>query len=486
MIRQAAGRALRRFLLALARRAAPDKALGRAHGAALRAARHAAGVSAAYQQLLAEHGVSRARLAKHFALAELPVLTKANTFGRFALHELSRPIRPEALADVLTSSGRSRSHFGYRLTSRREHDAASFGIDLGLQDAFNVDGLPTLLVNCLPMGVVFRSRAVTVANVSVREDMACAILRDIGPRFKQTLVCTDPLFVRRLLDHGREAGVDWRALNTSVILGEEMLVEAQRDYIAAHMAIDIDRDPQRTVASSFGVGELGLNLLFESRETIRIRRAARRLPELAALIEGGDRTGTLPSVFCYAPQRVFIEVLAPDPAGWGELCITLLDTRSVMPLPRFATGDIARLMGAGEVVRAAGMAAAAAPWLPVVLIRGRSSDHAAGRPSVEALKELLYADHADADGLTGAFLFEDGEPGASTVLVQAKTAAIAAEVGLQERLNLRAAAMNPAAVFKVLAPENFPGRPMLDFERKFPYSRGADGPAKVESKPRTR
>ncbi len=436
----------------------------------MRAARHAAEVSAAYRQLLAEQGVSRARLAKDITLAELPVLTKANTFGRFGLEELARPIRPEALADVLTSSGRSQSHFGFRLASRQEHDGASLAIDLGLQDAFNVDGLPTLLVNCLPMGVVFRSRAVAVANISVREDMACAILRDLGPRFKQTLVCTDPLFVRRLLDHGREAGVDWQAINTSLILGEEMLVESQRDYIAARMAIDIDRDPQRTLLCSFGVGELGLNLLFESRETIKIRRAARRMPELAALIEGGVSTGTLPSVFCYAPQRIFVEILAPDAEGWGELCITLLDTRSVVPLPRFATGDVARLVGAAELSRAAALAGAARPWLPVVLVRGRRADRAAGRPSVEAVKELLYADHDDADGLTGAFRLGPVESGATSVLVQTQSAEIAADSGLERRLNLRAAALHPAASIKLVAPENFPGRPMLDFERKFSYA----------------
>jgi len=469
MIRQAAARITRLLMLASARRVAPHKVLRRAHDAALRAVRHAAGNSIAYRQILAEHGVSPARLAQPITLAELPVLTKANTFGRFTLNELARPVRTQALADVLTSSGHSGSHFGYRLAERREHDGASLSIDLGLQDAFNVDGLPTLLVNCLPMGVVFRSRAVAVANVSVREDMACAILRDIGPRFKQTLVCTDPLFVHRLLDHGRSSGVDWRALNTSLILGEEMLVEAQRDHIASHMAIDLEGDQQRTVASSFGVGELGLNLLFESRETIRIRRAARRQPELAALIHGGEGSITLPSIFCYAPQRLFVEVLDPDAAGWGELCITLLDTRSVVPLPRFSTGDVARLMSAADVAQAARLAGVAAPWLPVALIRGRSADHVSGRPSVEALKEILYAELADAAALTGAFQIGNDESGVCTVLVQAKTAVMAADGRLEARLNVRAAQLNVGVVIKVTAPENFPCRPMLDFERKFSY-----------------
>ncbi len=249
---------------------------------AIRACMDAAKHSSAYRTLLQEQGIDPAQLGPQTPWSSLPVLTKANTFERFPLSQLSRPLPARALADVLTSSGRGGRSYGFRLTAREQHEEAWFDIDLGLQDVFGVDEKPTLLVNCLPMGVVFRSRAVAVANVSVREDMACSILRDVGPGFQQTVLCTDPLFIRRLLDEAQAAGVDWRALNTSVIVGEEVLVEAQRDYIAARMGIDIGQDPHRLVGSSFGVGELGLNLLFETRETIRMRRAMRTQPAVGA------------------------------------------------------------------------------------------------------------------------------------------------------------------------------------------------------------
>jgi phenylacetate-CoA ligase len=472
MLPPAALRGLRRLLLAHARRVPLEQALRRAQAGAMRVARWAAVVSPAYGQLLREHGLTPTRLAAGLPLHALPVLAKANTFGRFTLAELARPVATGLLADVLTSSGRSGSHFGYRLSERRTHDGAWFGIDLGLEDAFQVGRLPTLLVNCLPMGVVFPSRAVTVANVSVREDMACAILRDIGPRFAQTLLCTDPLFVRRLLDTGRSAGVDWRALNTSVILGEEMLVEAQREHIARHLGIDPDHDTQRMVGSSFGVGELGLNLLFETRATLRIRRAARRLPALAALLEGGEggAGAAVPAVFCYAPQRLCVEIIAPDAWGWGQLCLTLLDRHAVIPLPRFATGDLARLPGAAEVAQASRMAAGDAPWLPVVLLRGRQADSAPGAPSVEAIKELIYADFDDAESLTGAFrILPAAGADAARVLVQAGSAGTARDGGLQHRLQQRAAALLPPVAICVLEPELFPDRPLIDFERKFAY-----------------
>jgi phenylacetate-CoA ligase len=474
MLPPAALRGLRRLLLARARRVPVEQAVLRAQSGALRVARWAAAVSPAYAQLLRERGVTPARLAAGLPLQALPVLGKANTFGRFTLAELARPVATALLADVLTSSGQSGGHFGFRLSERRAHEGSWFGIDMGLQDAFQVDTLPTLLVNCLPMGVVFRSRAVTVANVSVREDMACAVLRDIGPRFAQTLLCTDPLFVRRLLDTGRKTGVDWQALNTSVILGEEMLVEAQRDHIARHLGIDPDRAAQRMVASSFGVGELGLNLLFETRPTLRIRRAATRLPALAALLQGGPagpgEQGAGPAVFCYAPQRLCVEIIEPDAQGWGGLCLTVLDRHAVIPLPRYATGDIARLLTVAEVAQAAGMAGVETPWLPVVLLRGRQADSAPGAPSVEAIKALIYADFDDAEALTGAFrILPATGAGPARMLLQAATGATVAAGALQARLQLRAAASGLQVEISVPAPEHFPDRPPIDFERKFRY-----------------
>lgn len=469
MLRDAAASGLRRLLLAHARRVPQERARQRAAARALVIARWAATCSAAYRQLLAEHGITPARLAAGCRLTQLPVLSKAATFGRFSVAELARPVASRSLADVLTSSGQSGGHFGFRLTERHEHDRAWFDIDLGLEDAFKVGAKSTLLVNCLPMGVVFGSRAVTVANVSVRADMACAILRDIGPRFEQTLLCTDPLFIRRVLDEGRAAGVDWAALNTSVIVGEECLVEAQRDHIAHAMGMDPECDPHRMVGSSFGVGELGLNLLFETRETLRIRRAARRVPALAALLTGAADSGALPTVFCYSPHRLFVEVIDPDEHGFGELCLTLLSRRAVIPLPRFATGDVARLLGRAEVAQAAHLAGVAPPWLPVVLVSGRRSDRSGSGPSVEEVKELIYADSADANLLSGAFRMDLDAQGRGTILVQALAAATADAGDCQARLAERAAGMGWTAQLAVVAPADFPGRPMLDYERKLPY-----------------
>ena len=437
----------------------------RAIRASIRAAKH----SAAYRVLLQEHSVDLAKLGPHTDWIGLPILTKANTFERFPLSQLARPLSVGTLADVLTSSGRGGRSYGFRLTAREQHEEGWFDIDLGLQDVFGVDENPTLLVNCLPMGVMFRSRAVAVANVSVREDMACSILRDVGPGFQQTLLCTDPMFIRRLLDEAQVAGVDWNALNTSVIVGEEVLVEAQRDYIAARMGIDIDSDPRRLVGSSFGVGELGLNLLFETRETIRMRRAMRTQQALAQVLCGLIDIDAMPSIFCYNPLRSYLEILNPDASGFGELCITMLDPHAVIALPRYATGDLGRLISPQETDKAAAMAGTDRPWLPMVAIQGRIKDRPSGLPSVESIKELIYLDHAIADRLSGAFRLAQDDNGHTKLTLQTSNGAdVTADLRTQ-LLDLCARGGLGDIEVDLRGPTDFPWRPLLDFERKFAY-----------------
>jgi phenylacetate-CoA ligase len=334
---------------------------------------------------------------------------------------------------------------------------------------FDIDRLPTLVVNCLPMGVIFRSKATAIANLSVREDMACSILRDIGPRFQQTLLCTDPVFIRCLLDEGRRAGVDWRALNTSAIMGEEVMVEAQRDYFARALGIDLDTPGHRTIGSTYGMGELGLNLLFESRDTIRIRRHLwrRQGPLAGGRLAERDAFG----LFCFNPLRCHPEILEPDAEGYGELVLTLLDTRATILLPRYSTGDVARLIPADEARAMAQAAGTAPPWLPMIALKGRIKDRPPGQPSVESIKEWLYTDHELAGRLTGAFRLSTlADTDQFRLVVQAHPANAHPLHELAARLlALLHPADRAAAQVEIVPATEFEWRPVLDFERKFVY-----------------
>jgi len=254
-----------------------------------------------------------------------------------------------------------------------------------------------------------------------------------------------------------------------VILGEEILVEAQRDFIAARMGIDLDRDTQRMIGSSFGVGELGLNLLFETRETIRMRRAMRTQVAVAQLLAGQPASRSAPSVFCYNPLRCHIEVLNPDQDGFGELCFTMLDSQAIIALPRYASGDLGKCVSRQDAAQAAQLAATTVPWLPVVVVKGRIQDRPAGMPSVESIKELIYSDHSVADQLTGAFRIAKDASGVRLIL-QTNNDHATNDPGLRQQLvALGQAQLSLSLNLDIVAPLAFPYRPMLDHERKFPY-----------------
>ena len=62
----------------------------------------------------------------------------------------------------------------------------------------------------------------------------------------------------------------------NVIIGEEIFGEHFRGYLAACLGLNVDRPDQGYIMSSFGVGELGLHLCYETPATIGLRRASFR------------------------------------------------------------------------------------------------------------------------------------------------------------------------------------------------------------------
>ena len=216
------------------------------------------------------------------------------------------------------------------------------------------------------------------------------------------------------------------------------------------------------------MGELGLNLLFETRETIPLRRALRTQPQVAQLLLKATPTHTPPCVFCFNPLHCWVEVVNPDASGFGELCITVLNTQAVIALPRYATGDWGRMVSHDEACQAAQLAQVPCPWLPLVVLKGRIKDRPLGQPSVEDIKTLIYTDFQVADQLTGAFRLTHA--GGLHLTVQAASEQAAPDPDLHARLSqLIERLLTVPVQLEILAPGAFVSRPQLDFERKFSY-----------------
>jgi len=426
----------------------------------------------AYRTLLAEHAVNVAEVTDAASFSRLcPILSKANTFERFAIGALSAGGRVSDLGDVLTSSGRG-GRFSFGVSTRTQMTANVGFLDDAFDAAFGVKSRSTLAVNCLPMGVVFSSNVMTLATTSVREDMAVALVETFGDEFEQILLVGDPLFLKRLTDYAKSAGLDWSRYCVHAVIGEEIFGECYRDYLATCLRADDQRPERGYIMSSFGVGELGLHLGYETRATIALRRAAHDNPELATALFGVTRTreATLPMLFAFNPQRLFLEIVEPDGRGYGAMTFSMLDSDRRIPLLRYQTGDVGALLAYDRVVEVIQQFNVAVPGpLPPALfaLAGRRTEELPNGGHVGTYKDALYAQHAAAESLTGAMRLVFNHD-ACTMHVQLTNGAARSATLEQEILKSLPSGLRPERLV-VWPYSQFPFGMGLDYERKFAY-----------------
>jgi phenylacetate-CoA ligase len=425
-----------------------------------------------YKILLDEHGVNPAEVRSLSAFSELcPILSKANTFERFPIESLGPGGSVSDIAEVMTSSGRG-GRFSFGLTTRAEAAATASFLDAALDEAFHINSRTTLAINCLPMGVVFSSNVMTVATTSVREDMAVALIQTFGSAFDQLLLVGDPLFLKRLADHATAVGLDWTRYRVNAVIGDEIFGEWYRAYLAAHLGTDAERPERGYIMSSFGVGELGLHLGYETRTTIALRRAAIDHPAFARELFGvrPDQGLSVPMLFAFDPLRIFIEILDPDTAGYGMMTTSMLDSERRIPLLRYQAGDVAALLSADRIPELAAQHGIELPGpVPAAMfaLRGRDSEALPNGGHVGLYKDALYRHHHLADALTGAMrlTFDAAQ---CTMHVQLAPDAVPApdlERGLLESVPHP---FRPARVV-VWPYRQFPFGMTLDYQRKFVY-----------------
>lgn len=422
-----------------------------------------------YRTLLDERGVSPDAVRSVDDFVRLcPPLGKHNTFARFPIHELAAATPLTGLAGVLTSSGHG-GQFSFGLISRAEQASGGAAIDAALDAAFEVCSRPTLAVNCLPMGVTFASERMTVATTSVREDMALALVETFGPAFAQVLLVADPLFLKRLVDYAAGRLFDWRRYRVQVVVGEEVFGEHFRRYMSSRLGLGSAEHPDTYLMSSFGVGELGLHLLFETRATAALRRLASADVQLARdLLGEGTETQAPPMFFTYSPSRLFVEADAPAADGFGLATLSLLDPSLPIPLLRYQTGDVLKVLDARQAAAAvAGRGLELPGDLPpqLVAVRGRVREALPNGTTVLLYKDVIYADEAIADRLTGAvrLTFDGARPVMHVQLVREchDGGGIASAI-----MDLLPEAARPSEVV-VWPYEAFPFGMTLDYERKF-------------------
>jgi phenylacetate-CoA ligase len=436
---------------------------------AVSAFRNAAARVPAYQEILREAGVHVPQIDSAHHFLTLPVLNKGSTFQRFELSQLCTDGQLGQPGTVLTSSGHS-GIFAFGVTDADAAENTVEWIDHLLDFLFAVRSRPTLLINCLPMGVKVPTRACTLAEVSVRADMAVGLMKSMGSHFAQIILIGEAAFIKHVLETGVASGVEWRNHVVQVILGEEPLAENARRYLGGILGHDLRRPERGIIFSSMGVAEIGLNLFFEVPPVaplVLMRRAMHEDPSLREAILGS--TDSVPSLFTYDQQRVLVEF---DHAG--RLILTTLDLNLRIPLIRYAPGDRGAFVELRPQIRPA-IEAHGLPWdvlhaIPIMAIYGRGEHALSGDAHVypEAVKEGIYHDSNLARLTTANFRLISGV-GAAEIRIQLSPGMKANE---EIERGFRAAISNYVRVpFTVSCHDydDFKGGMSLDYERKFRY-----------------
>lgn len=401
-------------ILEFLRSADPDALELMGEEAVVESFRSAATEVPAYADLLRRSGVDPAEVADIATFrSRAPLTDKSTTFLAYPVHELVRGGSLKKVKTIVPSSGHSGT-FAFSVDTVEGAALAEKGADLAFEYVLEISKRPGLVINVYPMGLQVPTR-MAVANTGVNTDVALAIIKAMASCFEQLVIVGQPLFVKALVEEGREQGIDWARLRATVVTGGEGFAESWRTYMSGLLGIaDPDHPTTHFVASTMGAGELGLNLFHEIPETIRIVRRAYRDPGLRQALFGGGLSH-LPHFFVYYPMRSFIEELSAPGFPGGELAVSHTALDLPLPLLRYRTGDLVRLIPYRRLGEVLGRHAPDLPLpglrLPCAAVFGRRDALEVGgrMVTVEAVKEALFFDQALAGAATGFFrLMKEG------------------------------------------------------------------------------
>jgi phenylacetate-CoA ligase len=370
------------------------------------------------------------------------------------------------IRSVVTSSGHG-GKFAYGMTDQMEYRNALKMTELGLSLHFDVDRQSTMLINCLAMGVRINATNVTIADIGPREDMAMAIVEFFGTQYQQLIFVGDPLFLKRLGDLALASDYNWRRKKTHIIVGGETFGEAFRDYLCSCFAID--KLDQGSIRSSLGVAELGLNLMFETAETVELRRRANKDAAFSIALFGQDYTGRAPMLFAYNPLRAYLEVIDRNKHNIGRLAVSIL-TKCPLPLFRYLTGDRVKLISENfpeGVYLKSGARLEQKLKFPLVAFFGRETDQIDEDASVLDFKDALFQDPYLARDLSGAIRL-NRDCGKFHIDIQLAENRVLSTNGI-EKLTDNLPGKPTGDQIKIWPYAEFPYGHTLDYQRKFSY-----------------
>lgn len=449
---------------------APERIISNGEEKLLNAFQRAAARVPAYKDILRQAGCTPGQVTSIKAFKEMvPLITKEDVFPKYSIDDLCLDGSIGHTRSIMSSSGFS-GVYSYGINTEENHREAIKAIDTTFDYIFGISKKKALLINSLPMGVRVPT-SLPVADTSVRWDMALSIFRKFSPEFDQVIIIGDPHFLKKILEEGVGQGIDWTSEKINLITGEDWVPETFRSYLGSMLGTDWERMDRGLIGGTMGVAELDLGLFHETRDSIRIQRAALVDKRLRYALYG-DGCDVQPTLFHYYPHRTFLEVVESDD-GSPELVVSMLSDTLQIPLIRYNVKDVAHIYtynGIKEILQDCGYGNLCPELkLPMLSVGGRkNNEFFLGKASItpEAVKQGMYSDFTVAGATTGYFRLSRKDND-FLVEVQLKRGV---DCSLeQERTFKNAIAKYVSAPFKLqmYSYQTFPYQMELDYERKF-------------------
>jgi phenylacetate-CoA ligase len=399
----------------------------------------------------------------------VPVLDKDRLFIS-NLNNVDEILSGHGLRDcqaILPSSGFS-GKFSFGINTKNDVRSQEKHVDMMLDHVFDVRHKRTLLINSLSMGIAIPTAKVTTISTGPRTDIVISAVKAFSSKFDQTIIVGDNCLLKNAIERGIEDGIKWHEHATHLILGGDSFPENFRSYMAHLMKVNIDREQKIIIGSSFGIAEIGLNILWETPNTVGIRRAASLDSKFRTALLGREEE-LCPMLFYYHPLKIHVEEVH------DRLVFTNLDTGALTPIVRYASGDHGLIIPYERIVKvlkAVGLERYIPLFsIPIVAVKDRVQYiNFEGRiifPSI--IKNALYSDFGLPGFTTGYFRVTESN-GKLILEIQLKQGVtVSEEIKKRFEISIASYIRNVNIELKFYPYREFQYGMGLDYERKFVY-----------------
>ncbi|MFA9391965.1 MAG: hypothetical protein ACERKD_19305 [Prolixibacteraceae bacterium] len=322
-----------------------------------------------------------------------PCLNKQKVFSSIPLISLIQNNK-KRIGAISLSSGASGA-FSIGFSTRKDLKRASVETDVFLNLFFNARKNNTVVINASAMGVRAYTNHVC-CDTGPRIDLVLHLLMNVAPAFDKVFVIGDPVFIKSLVEESVRKGFEWDKQAIYLISGGEWLPESLRTYVHGLIGKSAQQPEMGFWSCIYGLTELGYPLFFETADLVVYRSALSKSKKKQE--SPLHMLCTTPSVYYYRPSSYYLEELQ-QASGTSHLAFTMLNKKRMVPMVRYDTGDVGRLIDSKSVPDKKYP-------LPLVEFWGRDQNWleiASGMIYVNDIKEIIFSLFEICPFITGYF-----------------------------------------------------------------------------------